>query len=82
MFDDELLKICDFGMAKDIRYVDYYRREVPVIYFIIYRCIRVLHRWRFSALFLQSGCLQRQCSTNFTQSSAMCKSIVSLKSNS
>jgi serine/threonine protein kinase len=33
VFEDEILKICDFGMAKDIRYVDYYRREMPVIHF-------------------------------------------------
>jgi serine/threonine protein kinase len=27
VFDDELLKICDFGMAKDVRFSDYYRRQ-------------------------------------------------------
>jgi serine/threonine protein kinase len=31
VFEDEILKICDFGMAKDIRYVDYYRREMPCV---------------------------------------------------
>ena len=28
--ENEILKICDFGMAKDVRYVEYYRREAPV----------------------------------------------------
>ena len=29
--ENEILKICDFGMAKDVRYVDYFRREAPVM---------------------------------------------------
>jgi serine/threonine protein kinase len=31
VFEDETLKISDFGMAKDVRYVEYFRREQPGI---------------------------------------------------
>jgi cadherin 2 type 1 (N-cadherin) len=27
VFDGEILKICDFGMAKDMRFLEYYRRK-------------------------------------------------------
>jgi hypothetical protein len=29
VFDGEILKICDFGMAKDVRFFEYYRRKSP-----------------------------------------------------
>jgi serine/threonine protein kinase len=30
VFDGEILKICDFGMAKDMRFLEYYRRKESV----------------------------------------------------
>lgn len=29
VFEGDVLKICDFGMARDVRYVHYYRRKTP-----------------------------------------------------
>jgi serine/threonine protein kinase len=31
VFEDETLKICDFGMAKDVKFFEYYRRRSPGI---------------------------------------------------
>ena len=30
VFAGEILKICDFGMARDVRFFDYYRRKSSV----------------------------------------------------